>query len=165
MELISTLNKYLNFIYEYYSEYNKEKVVIGTVEYFDGTNITLNLENNPKLNVSDIVSIDKKDLVVDHYRDGKYHFKTIDDIDLTPGSRVEVVINNSLLFLIENLIENIKTLDKSKIEVINKIYSNEKIDLSNNELENKNVIERFTKSQNDFIKKLNILLTNLNQDF
>ena len=155
MELISTLNKYLNFIYEYYSEYNKEKVVIGTVEYFDGTNITLNLENNPKLN--DIVSIDKKDLVVDHYRDGKYHFKTIDDIDLTPGSRVEVVINNSLLFLIENLIENIKTLDKSKIEIINKIYSNEKIDISSNEIKNKTAIERFTKSQNEFIKRLNIL--------
>ena len=158
MELISTLNKYLNFIYEYYSEYNKEKVVIGTVEYFDGTNITLNLENNPKLNVSDIVSIDKKDLVVDHYRDGKYHFKTIDDIDLTPGSRVEVVINNSLLFLIENLIENIKTLDKSKIEIINKIYSNEKIDISSNEIKNKTVIERFTKSQNEFIKKAKQLI-------
>ena len=76
MELISTLNKYLNFIHEYYSEYNKEKVVIGTVEYFDGTNITLNLENNPKLNVSDIVSIDKKDL----FSSGKYVVKVREKI-------------------------------------------------------------------------------------
>ncbi len=146
------IKKYLQLSYDYYSSSNKEKIVLGTVEFFDGTNITLDLENNPRLNVSDIVSINKKDLVVDHYKDGKYHFKIIDNIDLTPGTKVEVTINNSLLFLIENLIENINSLNEDKINLINNIY-NSTIESEFNNEEYKIINNNFTKSQNIFLQK------------
>ena len=157
MELFSIFRTYLKILKEHYEAINSSRRSQGEiVEIKDFGNyciIGIKLENNRiRFQSSERVLIDEFDSIVEHYQKGRYYFRVRPDLNLERGSNVSVSSTSDLVFLVENMLTNLESINSSEYgDLVKNLYSgssNEEWQIGKSD---KQIKSKFTESQKEVI--------------
>lgn len=157
MELFSIFRTYLKLLKEHYGAINSSRRSQGEiVEIKDFGNyciVGIKLENNRiRFQSSERVLIDVFDSIVEHYQKGRYYFRVRPDLKLERGSNVSVSSTSDLVFLVENMLTNLESINSSEYsDLVKNIYSgssNEEWQIGKSD---KQIKSKFTESQKEVI--------------
>ena len=165
MEIFPIFKSYLEILRDHYSSKNSGRSSQGNIsdiqDFGNYLIISVKLDDQDiRFQSSERVLIDDIESIVEHYQNGKYYFRIRPDSEIKENSKVLVSSTSDLVFLVENMLTNLESIEKSEqySKLVPNLYNNEAINDWKVIKSEKPAGNIFTESQNTVISTtLNLL--------